>query len=124
MKRSVFLFTFLAGLLLAKPAGQYAGTWNSDGGINSGKVNVTITESGDGQFNFTYQDQVIKPKMVTTKVSEDQVDFICEVDLEGLRISTAFHGTVNGKALAGKYRTTSVDDGSELDAGSWQVTLQ
>jgi hypothetical protein len=111
-------------LLLAKPAGQYAGTWASDAGINSGKVNVTITESGDGQFNFTYQDQVIKPKKVTTKVSEDQVDFICEVDLEGLRISTAFHGTVTGRMLAGKYRTTSVDDGSELDAGSWQVTLQ
>jgi hypothetical protein len=124
VKRSVLLFTILAGLLLAKPAGQYSGTWTSDGGINSGKVNVTLTDSGDGQFNFTYQDQVIQPKKVTTKVSEDQVDFICEVDLEGLRISTSFHGTVSGKALAGKYRTTSVDDGSELDSGKWQVTLQ
>jgi hypothetical protein len=124
VKRCLFLLTILAGLLLAKPAGQYTGTWASDGGINSGKVTVTIGESGDSQFNFTYQDQVVKPKKVTAKVSDDQVDFICDVDLEGLRISTIFHGMVNGKALAGKYRTTSVDDGSELDSGIWQVTLQ
>jgi hypothetical protein len=112
----------LAALLLGAPAGEYVGTWASDGGVNSGKVNVTLNKSGDGDLSFTYQDQLIKPKKVTAKVSGDQVEFICDVELEGLRIKSTFTGTVDGKSMSGKYQSANADDGSVLDSGTWKVT--
>ncbi len=104
--------------------GQYAGTWSSDGGVNSGKVNITLTDAGGGELTFTYQDQLVKPKKVTAKVADSQVDFICELDLEGFRLTTAFHGTIDGKTMSGKYQSTSIEDGSALDSGTWKVTQQ
>jgi hypothetical protein len=50
------------------------------------------------------------------------VEFILDVDMEGLRLRTTFRGTLEGKNLAGKYQTTSLDDGSSLDTGTWKVT--
>ncbi len=115
---------FLAALLLAKPTGQFTGTWSSDGGVGSGKVNLSLNASGPGELSFTYQDQLIKPKVVSFSVTDDQVDFICQSDLEGLRLKTAFHGTVDGKTISGKYQSSSADDGSLLDSGTWKATQQ
>ncbi len=124
MRRTLLLLLILAGLLFSKPSGQYLGTWASDSGVNSGKVNITLTEGGEGDLSFTYQDQPMKPKKVTASVADDRVDFICEFDLEGLRLKTTFHGTVDGKTLSGKYVSTSMDDGSSIDSGTWKATLQ
>jgi hypothetical protein len=114
----------LSALLLGAPAGQYVGTWASDGGVNSGKVNVTLNNSGEGDLTFSYQDQLIKPKKVTAEINGDQVEFICDVELEGLRLKSTFTGTVDGKSMSGKYRSADADDGSVLDSGTWKVTQQ
>jgi hypothetical protein len=117
------LLALFSALLFAVPGGQYTGTWTSDGGVNSGKVNLTISESGEGDLSFTYQDQLVKPKKVTAKVAGDKIEFICEIELEGLRLKTSFQGTADGKSLSGKYQSTG-DDGSILDSGTWKVTQQ
>lgn len=124
MSRVITFIVVLSALLLGAPAGQYVGTWTSDGGANSGKVNVTLSSSGDGELSFSYQDQLIKPKKVTVKVKEDQVEFICDVELEGLRLKSTFTGTADGKSMSGKYQSASADDGSVLDSGTWKVTQQ
>lgn len=117
-------FLFVIALLSAAPNGQFAGTWASDNGANSGKVNVKITSSGDSDFTFSYQDQTIKPQKVTTKLSDTSVEFVCEVDLQGLKIKTTFTGAVDGKTISGKYQSTSADDGSALDSGTWKATQE
>jgi hypothetical protein len=113
-----------AALSVGQTTGQYAGTWASDAGVSSGKVNLTLNGSGDGEFAFTYQDQLIKPKKVTTKVTGSQVEFVCEVDLEGFKLKSTFQGAIEGKNISGKYQSVSLDDGSTLDAGTWKVTQQ
>jgi hypothetical protein len=121
----IFIFVIvLASLLLGATAGQYVGTWTSDGGVNTGKVNITLNNSGDGDLTFSYQAELIKPKKVTAKVNGNQVEFICDVDLEGLRLKSTFTGTVDGKSMSGKYQSSSADDGSVLDSGTWKVTQQ
>jgi hypothetical protein len=122
--RIISCFILIGALLLAVPGGQYAGTWTSDAGASSGKVNITFSGAGEGDLSFTYQDQLVKPKKVTTKVSDNQVEFICELDLEGLKLKTSFVGAVDGKNMSGKYQSTSAEDGSVLDSGTWKVTQQ
>ena len=124
MRRAITFIIVLAALLLGAPPGQYAGTWTSDGGANSGKVNVILSSSDEGDLSFTYQDLLIKPKKVTAKINGDQVEFVCDVDLDGLRIKSTFSGTIVGKTMSGKYQSTSADDGSILDSGTWKVTQQ
>ena len=82
---------------------------------------MNISDAGEGDFAFTYQDQVVKPKKVTAKISENQVEFVCDVDLEGFKIKSVFRGTVEGKNVSGKYQSTNADDGSVLDSGTWKV---
>lgn len=113
-----------AALLAAGADGQYVGTWTSDNAVNSGKVNLILNLKGDSEFTFTYQDQPIKPKKVTTKVNDNQVEFICELDFDGLKLKNVFRGTIDGKSIAGKYQSTSAEDGSVLDTGTWTVTQQ
>jgi hypothetical protein len=103
------------------PKGEYAGTWTSDGGVNSGKVNISMSDSGSGDLSFTYQDQTVKPQKVTAKVTENQVEFVCELDLDGLKLKTTFQGTVDGAGMSGKYQSTNAADGSALDSGTWKV---
>ncbi len=124
MTRFIVGFLSLACFLLAVPGGQYAGTWASDSGANSGKVNITLASTGESELTFTYQDQVIKPQKVTAKVNENQVEFICELDMEGFKLKTAFLGTVDGKNITGKYQSTSRDDGSVVDSGTWKAMQQ
>jgi hypothetical protein len=122
--RALSCFILFATLLLAVPGGQYVGTWTSDSGANSGKVNITLSGANNSDLSFTYQDQVVKPQKVTANVHENQVEFICELDMEGLKLKTAFLGTVDGKSMAGKYQSTSRDDGSVVDSGTWKATQQ
>ncbi len=124
--RSLFpaFLILIVSILSGAPHGQFVGTWASDSGSNSGKVNVTITGSGDGDFTFTYQDQTIKPQKVTAKVSDTKVEFLCELDMQGLKIRSTFTGAVDGKTLSGKYQSTSADDGSVLDSGTWKATQE
>ncbi len=122
--RTASILIFLAGLLLGAPAGEYAGSWTSDGGVNSGKVKITLSDSGGGDLSFTYQDQMVKPKKVTAKVTDDHIEFVCDLDLEGFKLRTIFQGSVEGKNMTGKYQSTSADDGSVLDSGTWKVTQQ
>jgi hypothetical protein len=112
------------GQSVGQSAGQYAGTWASDAGVSSGKVHLTLNGSGDSGFAFTYQDQLIKPKKVTAKVTGSQVEFVCEVDLEGFKLKSTFQGAIEGKNISGKYQSVSLDDGSALDSGTWKVTQQ
>jgi hypothetical protein len=116
-------FLLLAALLLAVPGGLYDGTWTSDTGA-TGKVNITMRGVNEGDLSFTFQDQVIKPQKVTVKMNENQVEFICEVDMEGFKLKTAFLGTVDGKNISGKYQSTSREDGSAVDSGTWKATQQ
>jgi hypothetical protein len=120
--RLIYLLALCAALLLAMPSGQYTGSWNSDGGIGSGKIDLKVTGTSQGDLSFTYQDQIVKPTKVTAKVSDAQVEFVCDVDLAGLQIRTTFQGTVDGKAITGKYKSTSAADGSLLDSGTWKAT--
>jgi hypothetical protein len=122
--RIVSSFALFAVLLLGGAGGQYAGTWTSDAGANSGKVNITLSDGGEGDLSFTYQDQLVKPKKVTAKVKENQVEFVCDLDFDGLKLKSVFQGTIDGRSISGKYRSTSVDDGSVLDSGTWKVTQQ
>jgi hypothetical protein len=122
--RVISCFLLFAIFLLGAPGGQYAGTWTSDSGANSGKVNITLSGANDSDLSFTYQDQVIKPQKVTANVHENQVEFICELDMEGLKLKTAFLGTVDGKNMSGKYQSTGRDDGSMVDSGTWKATQQ
>lgn len=122
--RVVSCFVLLATFLFAVPGGEYAGTWTSDNGASSGKVNVVLSGSGEGDLSFTYQDQVMKPKKVTAKVTDNQVEFICDLDFDGLKLKNIFAGTISGKEMSGKYRSTSAEDGSIVDSGTWKVTQQ
>jgi len=106
------------------PGGRYAGTWVSDSGSNSGKLSITIGEAGKGDLTFFYQDQAISPKRVTTKISGSEVEFLCELELDGFKLKTTFSGMLDGKNMSGKYQSTSAEDGSALDAGTWKAALQ
>ncbi len=117
---SLFLF---AALLFAVPGGSYSGTWASDSGSNSGKVTLNLNGESDSELTFTYQDQIIKPQKVSAKVADAQVEVVCNLDLEGLKLKTSFHGTADGKVVSGKYQTTA-DDGSVVDTGTWKVMQQ
>jgi hypothetical protein len=121
VKRVINTFVLFTALLVGAPKGEYAGTWTSDGGVNSGKVNISMSDSGSGDLSFTYQDQTVKPQKVTAKVTENQVEFVCELDLDGLKLKTIFQGTVDGAGMSGKYQSTSAADGSVLDSGTWKV---
>jgi len=83
-----------------------------------------VAATGEGDLSFTYMDQVVKPNKVTAKVGDSEVEFVCYVDLDGFKLKTAFHGTVDGKTMSGKYQTVSTDDGSAVDSGTWKVTQQ
>jgi hypothetical protein len=122
--RTITFVVLLAGLLLGASGGQYMGTWTSDGGVNSGKVNISVDGSGGGQLSFTFQGQMVKPNKVTAKVDGEKVEFLCELDLDGFKLKTAFNGMVEGKSMSGKYQSTNAEDGSVLDSGTWKVTQQ
>jgi hypothetical protein len=118
------LFAAFAVVLIAATGGHYSGIWTSDSGANSGKLNITIGETGEGDLTFFYQDQAIKPKKVTAKVAGNQVEFLCDLDLDGLKLKTTFSGKIEGKNMSGKYQSTSAEDGSMLDSGTWKAALQ
>jgi hypothetical protein len=121
--RTISYFILFATLVLGGPGGLYDGTWTSDTGA-TGKVNITMRGVNEGDLSFTFQDQVIKPQKVTAKITGNQVEFICEVEMEGFKLKTAFLGTVDGKNISGKYQSTSRDDGSAVDSGTWKATQQ
>jgi hypothetical protein len=121
--RIISCLLLCGAFLLAVPGGQYDGTWTSDTGA-TGKVNITMRGVNEGDLSFTFQDQVVKPQKVSVKIGDNQVEFICEVDMEGFKLKTAFLGTMDGKSISGKYQTTSRDDGSAVDSGTWKATQQ
>jgi hypothetical protein len=83
-----------------------------------------LNASGDSEFTFTFQDQLVKPKKVTAKVNDNTVEFVCDLDLEGFKLKSTFRGTIDGKNMSGKYQSVSADDGSALDSGTWTVAQQ
>lgn len=124
MTRLLTFIAMFAAVLLAAPSGQYAGTWASDGGANSGKVDITLNESGSGDVAFTYQGQIFRAKKLSAKLDGEKIEFIFELELEGFKLKTIYTGTIDGKNMSGKYHTSNADDGSDLDSGIWKVTQQ
>jgi hypothetical protein len=124
MTRIAGCFVLFTALLFGVSSGQYAGTWTSNGWAGSGKVNLTLNGTEVSGFSFTYRDQLVQPKKVTVKIAESQVEFILELDLNGLQVKTSFQGAIDGKDISGKYVSTILEDGSALDSGTWKVTQQ
>jgi hypothetical protein len=112
-------------ILLASPAGTYAGKWiglNAEGDF---KIALLQAEKGEwkAEVSFTYGDADIKCKMVSVKVEEDKVELVYDFEIANLHARSTVTGEIQGNKMSGKYHTQAAD-GSDVDQGTWQVTKQ
>jgi hypothetical protein len=117
---------FVLSLLSAAAAnikGSYVGDWSGASGA-SGTFKLSITPGGENpkcEASFSYAGEEIKTNVTLCKTDGAKIEAQYDFDLGGNRLQSTIHGELNGDALAGKYRTKALADGSDVDAGDWKA---
>ncbi len=124
LRKLTLCLVTLALLVFADSAGSYTGTWTPDSSGGNGKLTLAIGATELTQASFTYQGQDVKAKPISLNADGDQLDFTFEYDLGGTLLRSRMQGTVTGKTIKGKYKSTTAADGSSVDEGTWEVTQQ
>ncbi len=123
---------FLLSILLLRAAdtgmaGPYAGEWKSDSSGNSGAVHMTLTAAPGGTWkcdiSFTLAGQEVKSKVQSFKLENSQLEVAYDFEIQGVIARSKLTGKWDGKAFAGRYQTTVVDTGDQVDAGMWSASL-
>jgi hypothetical protein len=127
MRRSIlfpilFLLVFSA-VVLASPAGNYVGKWV--GGSAEGVIKIALTqEKGEwkADVSFTYGDADIKCKTVSVKVEGSKLDLVYTFEIAGMQAQSTVTGDIKDEEMSGTYHTQGAD-GSDVDQGTWKVSL-
>ena len=121
---------FAAALLAQEGAiapGHWAGDYSGQNG--GGRINVRLAGEGDkvssAVVTFTWQGEEVKTDIREFKLAGQNLEITYDFNLAGARLRSAIKGTRTEKdKLKGTYRTTVVDEGSEVDNGTWEATLR
>ncbi|HLJ27315.1 MAG TPA: hypothetical protein VKY85_11450 [Candidatus Angelobacter sp.] len=128
MRRSILflsvLLCVLSTVVLASPAGSYVGKWI--GGNAEGVIKISLSQPEKGEWkaevSFTYADADIKCKTVSVKVEGDKLDLVYDFEIAGMQAESTVTGEIRGNEMSGKYHTRGAD-GSDVDQGTWKVSL-
>jgi len=111
-------------ILIAQVPGAYTGTWNSAANGGSGKLMMTFEGEALGSASFSIQGQEVKTKPISIKKDGGNVEFVFEYTLEGNVLRSRMQGTTSPLGIKGKYKSTTADETTPVDEGTWEVTLK
>jgi hypothetical protein len=105
-------------------SGNWAGTWTGQSG--SGDMRVKLSQA-DGQrkaeASFTIEGADVPTVVKSLKIDGDNIDFEYSFDLQGYKLTSHLTGKRKDRAMEGAYKTTA-EDGSDVDSGTWKLTLK
>jgi hypothetical protein len=105
-------------------SGSWAGTWTGQSG--SGDMRVKLSQA-DGQWKaeavFTIEGADVPTAVKSLKIDGDSIDVEYSFDLQGYKLISHLTGKRKDRAAEGSYKT-SAEDGSDVDTGTWKLTLK
>jgi len=105
-------------------AGAYKGTWS--GGSASGDFHLVLRADDQGKLvaevGFTINGEEVPCKLMSLKIDGATLAMIYEFDLQGNKLQSATHGTLQGKTLEGTYKTLAGE--IAVDEGTWKAETQ
>ena len=104
--------------------GDYVGDWSGASGAGGSFKLSIAAENGTTKCNvtFSYAGEEVKTHVTVCKIDGPNIEAQYDFDLGGNRLQSTIHGLVKENALAGKYETKALADGSAVDQGDWKAT--
>jgi len=128
IRLSLVAFALLVAALAADRdlAGKHAGEWKSSGSGNGGDIKFTLEPGANGEWKceltFGLGGESVKTTMRSAKVQDSKIDLTYDFDALGATLRSHVTGEWKGDGFRGEYQTTSVGDGSPVDAGTWTAS--
>ena len=104
--------------------GDYVGDWSGSSGAG-GSFKLSIAPDGGTPkctVTFSYAGEEVKTHVTVCKTDGPNIEVQYDFDLSGNRLQSTIHGERKENALAGKYETKALADGSAVDQGDWKAT--
>jgi hypothetical protein len=106
----------------ADAASAWKGKWSSENSGNSGDIQIALKP--EPRVSFTLSGQEVPCTVVSSKSDGENVEIAYDFNLQGYKLRSSLKGTVKDGKLQGKYTTTTVEDGSAVDSGSFEGTAR
>lgn len=121
--RMRILKVLVCSALLAFAAGDaYLGKWSSSRSGNGGSISIRFKP--EPAVTFTLNGEEVKTKVAKAQQSDSDVTVDYDFEFEGYRLRSSLTGTVKGSQIDGKYKTTSLEDSSTVDEGTFNATTE
>jgi hypothetical protein len=125
--RALAILLLAVGALSAQDKiapGVYKGTWA--GASANGDFHLTLKPDGkgglSGEVGFTIEGNEVPCKITSLKIDGASIEIAYDFDLQGNALQSLTQGKVQGKSLAGTYKTMA--SGSAVDEGTWKTAAQ
>ena len=113
------LLLMTCSLLMA--AGEtFTGKWASSQNGSGGTLRMKLTP--EPEVSFTIGGEDVKTKVSSSKITGENFDIEYDFEVQGYRLRSHAKGTIKGDKMQATYDTKSLDDGSVVDAGSFDGT--
>lgn len=114
----------LPAALLAQ-AGNYKGEWQ--GQVANGDFRISL-ETAEGQWKasvtFSIAGNEVKTRVTSLQVSPEKIAAEYEFELGGNKLASRIEGKLVEGKIEGVYRTKVVENGTQVDEGSWKAARQ
>ena len=122
---ALLVFATLSVCVRAEDAirGDYVGDWSGSSGAG-GSFKLSIAQDGGTPkctVTFSYAGEEVKTHVTICKTDGPNIEAQYDFDLSGNRLQSTIHGQRKENALAGKYETKALADGSAVDQGDWKA---
>lgn len=117
----IVLLALLASVL-AFGADSYKGKWASDNSGSGGEIRLTLKP--DAKAVFTLSGQEVPCTNVVSKVEGESIELAYDFILQGYKLRSTLRGTIKEGKFSGKYNTATVEDGTAVDAGTFDTSSQ
>lgn len=104
--------------------GDYIGEWSGASGAG-GNFKLSIAAENRTPkctVTFSYAGEEVTTHVTICKTDGPNIEAQYDFDLGGNRLQSTIHGQLRDDALAGKYETKALADGSAVDQGDWKAT--
>jgi hypothetical protein len=123
---AVLVFFMLSVCVRAEDAirGNYVGDWSGSSGAGGSFKLSIAAENGTPKctVTFSYAGEEVKTNVTVCKTDGPNIEVQYDFDMSGNRLQSTIHGQRKENALAGKYETKALADGSAVDQGDWKAT--